>query len=339
MSRKERKTISKDLFNLISHLHKNENKKIGDIAESLHLDRKTVRNQIKKIDEGVEFISPYKKRKNTFDEKNRFLTDIENTIITTIALNNATTQKEVQQIIETKHNSTISKSTICRKFEKLNLTRKRLVLIPYERNTNERIEARAEFAAHISRYHDRNLLYLDETGFNEHSRRYYGYSEANEPAYIRTPGNKGVNKSVMVAIDYKGIVAYERQNQAFNKDSFKAFIQNKLCSYFMQNPNTILIMDNASFHKSNNIQQFLHDKRIVFKFLVPYSPQLNPIEEFFSMIKSKISTLRHNNANMNLIDAIDQVLNLNNDYSDSISGFYRNMRNWLEKARRYEPFI
>ena len=51
-------------------------------------------------------------------------------------------------------------------------------------------------------------------------------------------------------------------------------------------------MDNARFHHSRKVLDFLKINHISYKFLPAYSPQLNPIEEYFSMIKSKYVSIR-----------------------------------------------
>jgi hypothetical protein len=47
-------------------------------------------------------------------------------------------------------------------------------------------------------------------------------------------------------------------------------------------PRSVLIMDNASFHYSEKIEQLCDDAGVV---LPSYSPDLNPIEEFFGELK------------------------------------------------------
>ena len=52
--------------------------------------------------------------------------------------------------------------------------------------------------------------------------------------------------------------------------------------------NTTIIMDNASFHRKNRLILLaeIAGHRIIF--LPPYSPNLNPIENFWSWLKSRL---------------------------------------------------
>jgi transposase len=47
-------------------------------------------------------------------------------------------------------------------------------------------------------------------------------------------------------------------------------------------------MDNASFHHSDRIEQLCSEAGVKLVYLPPYSPNLNPIEEFFAELKAFI---------------------------------------------------
>ncbi|KAI0986022.1 hypothetical protein GJ496_001398 [Pomphorhynchus laevis] len=63
----------------------------------------------------------------------------------------------------------MSQATISRKLKKLGITRKRLSCIPIERNTESRIDDCAVYAFDISALGNENLVFLDDTGFNQHT--------------------------------------------------------------------------------------------------------------------------------------------------------------------------
>jgi transposase len=46
-------------------------------------------------------------------------------------------------------------------------------------------------------------------------------------------------------------------------------------------------MDNASFHRTERIEQMCADAGVKLVYLPPYSPDLNPIEEFFAELKAE----------------------------------------------------
>ena len=51
-------------------------------------------------------------------------------------------------------------------------------------------------------------------------------------------------------------------------------------------PRSVLVMDNASIHHSAELDTMCHDAGVQLLYLPPYSPDLNPIEEFFAELKA-----------------------------------------------------
>lgn len=54
------------------------------------------------------------------------------------------------------------------------------------------------------------------------------------------------------------------------------------------NPNSVVVLDNASIHHTENVIHTLESIGVLVLFLPPYSPDLNPIEEAFSKVKGYI---------------------------------------------------
>lgn len=71
-------------------------------------------------------------------------------------------------------------------------------------------------------------------------------------------------------------------------------------------PGQVLILDNASFHKSVESQKLVEAAGCKILFLPPYSPDLNPIEKYWANMKTKVRELLlkvHTFA-----DALDEVI-------------------------------
>ena len=56
------------------------------------------------------------------------------------------------------------------------------------------------------------------------------------------------------------------------------------------NERRVLVMDNASIHKSNHIKSLIKGKKARILTIHPYEPSLNPTEKLILSIKSKIKT-------------------------------------------------
>lgn len=48
---------------------------------------------------------------------------------------------------------------------------------------------------------------------------------------------------------------------------------------------SIVVLDNAKIHMYRELEDLVHDRGSILLFLPPYSPQLNPIEVGFSLLK------------------------------------------------------
>jgi transposase len=54
-------------------------------------------------------------------------------------------------------------------------------------------------------------------------------------------------------------------------------------------PGQIVILDNATFHKSEKTRELIEKSKCSLLFLPPYSPDLNPIESFWAILKNRIT--------------------------------------------------
>ena len=63
-------------------------------------------------------------------------------------------------------------------------------------------------------------------------------------------------------------------------------------------------MDNATFHKSQRIKNLLEEQGCTLLYLPPYSPERNPIEKYWSVLKRKIKQF------MRTIEYIYEAINL-----------------------------
>lgn len=70
-----------------------------------------------------------------------------------------------------------------------------------------------------------------------------------------------------------------------NTELMKAYFEEVLPK--LQKP-SVIIMDNAPFHKSMGLQEVFNKYNHQLVFLPPYSPTLNPIENMWGTIKERL---------------------------------------------------
>ncbi|KAM0688649.1 hypothetical protein COBT_000076, partial [Conglomerata obtusa] len=78
-------------------------------------------------------------------------------------------------------------------------------------------------------------------------------------------------------------------------------------------------------------------KNYITRYLPAYSPQLNPIEEFFSCLKSRYNADLFKPKNHN--DIINKVYEILNCQQFDQTGYYRHMRLFIEEAIMIKDFI
>lgn len=67
-------------------------------------------------------------------------------------------------------------------------------------------------------------------------------------------------------------------------DAFSKFLE--LHFFNGCNHNSVVIMDNASIHYHARVRPLINSVGALLVYLLPYSPDLNPIEEAFSAVKA-----------------------------------------------------
>lgn len=67
---------------------------------------------------------------------------------------------------------------------------------------------------------------------------------------------------------------------------------------------TVIVMDNASFHRKDRLCDIAEKHGFNIIFLPPYSPELNPIKKFWAVLKRKIKT------NLRFLISLDEAIHL-----------------------------
>ena len=144
----------------------------------------------------------------------------------------------------------------------------------------------------------KHRIYVDETGFNLWTKRAYGRAPRGERVNRVVRGQRGNNITVIVAIsDSVGVLYYEIKEGGVNKDKFSDFMMS--LSAVLGEEEAVVILDNAPCHRG--VQNRFPDLSI--KFLPPYSPFLNPIEECFSVFKAYLKHRLNDPSSGNLDNA------------------------------------
>ena len=117
-------------------------------------------------------------------------------------------------------------------------------------------------------------------------------------------GKRKARTSVIAALNGDAMKAPVRFQGTANTNLFLCWIEQFLIPILT--PRQTVIMDNASIHKSNKVKELIEKAGCYLMYLPPYSPDLNPIENYCAVLKTHIKKIRHKFDD--IIDAIDYAL-------------------------------
>ena len=141
----------------------------------------------------------------------------------------------------------------------------------------------------------------------------------------------------MFVIDKNGIVGSEVISGSYNGDKFKLFIKQHLVPYFLIHRDSLVVMDNCKFHHSADVLRILNLNNIAYKFLHQYSPHLNPIEEFFGVLKAQYKAFRPRpNTREKINDVVNSILG---SFNLSLTPFFERAKGFLQMALARRIFI
>ena len=199
---------------------------------------------------------------------------------------------------------------------KCKLTLKKLQKLPEARNSNRVLKLRKEkieeWEAISELDYASNCVFIDEAGFNLHTQRNYGRSRKGTPARAVVPTTKGITITILVAISQAGVIDISlKKPQAVSAskkrkandakamvvsgrvgtrtEHFLAYVSNVMDVLDRHDmKGYYLVMDNAPIHTPTKVCDLVESRGYKCLYLPPYSPFLNPIEEFWSKVKAGV---------------------------------------------------
>lgn len=135
-----------------------------------------------------------------------------------------------------------------------------------------------------------HVVYIDESGcdkrveFRQTALSLLGVTAVQTARFYR-----GRRYHILPACTQDGILYSHIYRGTTDRAVFEKFIEQLLprCGKWPE-PRSVVIMDNASFHHSPKVQQMCNAAGVKLLFLVPNSPDLDPIEESFADVKANI---------------------------------------------------
>ena len=130
-----------------------------------------------------------------------------------------------------------------------------------------------------------NLIYIDESGFDAYTYRPYAWSKRGQKSHGNRSGKRGTRTSLIAGKRGKELLAPVLFKGSTNTLWFNQWLSEHLLPELK--PNSTIILDNARFHRKEDVFQIAEEAGHQVLFLPPYSPDFNPIEQDFAIIKKR----------------------------------------------------
>jgi transposase len=134
------------------------------------------------------------------------------------------------------------------------------------------------------------LVFLDETGAKTDMTRAYARAQKGQRVIDFAPGGHWNTTTLVAGLRRHGAVAPMVLDGPMDSLAFAAYVEQLLIPALPVG--AIVVLDNLSAHKSPRIAPLLQEAGIELRYLPPYSPDLNPIEQMWSKVKNHLKAIK-----------------------------------------------
>lgn len=138
--------------------------------------------------------------------------------------------------------------------------------------------------------HAHGYIFLDECGVTTDLLRRYGRSYVGVRLRDFTPCSKWQLHTVVAALTANGLTAAAVFDGPLDNPTFLAYVEQVLVPTLR--PGDVVVLDNLALHKQPAVRVAIEAVGAQLRFLPPYSPDFNPIEQAFAKLKALLRPAR-----------------------------------------------
>ena len=189
-----------------------------------------------------------------------------------------------------------------------------------------------EFYEEVKKYKIEDIICIDETSIKSLQKRNHCYSQKGKRCVIKTQSQEVFKKYTGVfAISVNGVVNWDLYEKCgINTYRLIEFLEHNITSKLR---NKLIILDNASAHRNERIKALVN-KHNNLLYAVPYQHFTNSIENYFSMLKSrlqKLDGLKYENLKENIQKVISEIPK--EKYENIFKGAYERPEKYVPKNK------
>ena len=134
-----------------------------------------------------------------------------------------------------------------------------------------------------------NIIYVDEVGIEQCLYREYARAPRGEKIIAKISGRKFKRTNIVAGICAGKWVSPLQYDCSTDSILFEFWFEN--CLLKEAHKGSVIILDNAAFHKKSILPALAKKYSCEVLFLPPYSPDLNPIEKKWAWLKQKLRSI------------------------------------------------
>lgn len=253
-----------------------------EIAKVLLLDDDTVR----------AWISYYKEKENVeewlmmnYVAYTGKLSKEEESIVEIHVQNNVISDsKQVKEFIEKNFGKKYSLSGITRLLERLGFVYKKTTLIPSKYDPICQIQCKVSYEVLEQIIDDSEvILFMDGVHPQHNTTCTRAWIKKGENKEIKSnTGRERVNWNGVYNPANQDVILHE--SKTINADAIIEMLK-KIEDFYPEKKEIHVILDNARYYRNKKVTEYLQTSRIKFRFLPPYSPNLNLIERLWKFLR------------------------------------------------------
>ena len=194
---------------------------------------------------------------------------------------------------------------------------------------NKRIK---EFYEEVKKYKLEDIICIDETSIKSLQKRQHCYSEMGKRCVIKTTSQEVFKKYTGIfAITSKGVIEWDLYEKGgITTDRLIEFLEKNITSKLK---NKLIILDNASSHRNERIKELICKNNHIL-YAVPYQHFTNSIENYFSMLKSRLQKtegLKYTDLKANIENVLRTIPEKN--YENIFKGAYKRPEKYVAKNK------
>jgi transposase len=133
-------------------------------------------------------------------------------------------------------------------------------------------------------------VFLDECGVTTDLIRRYGRSLRGTRLHDHAPCGHWETSTVIATLRLDGLAASAVFDGPIDNPTFLAYVDQVLVPTLR--PGDVVVLDNLAVHRQPEVRAAIEQVGARVRFLPPYSPDFNPIEQAFAKLKAFLRAMR-----------------------------------------------